>query len=71
MSWKKPHQSERLYIYLHMNSQAQARSDTGDNWTYVLDAQQILKSAFTEVIKVEISVTEKIPRYQSVPEHSQ
>ena len=54
-----------------MNSQAQARSDTGDNWTYALDAQQILKRAFTELIKVEISVTEKIPRYQSVPEHSQ
>ena len=54
-----------------MSSQTQARSDKMSHSAYALDAHQIFKSTFTDLINVDTSVANKIPRHQSVLEHAQ
>ena len=60
----------RTYVYLVLTSQVQARSSITGNSVPAVDAQQVLKSTFKELINEDYSIAINIERYQGVLEHA-
>ena len=70
-SLKKISQSVWVYVYSALILQVQARSGIGKTSASPLDAKQIFKSTFTELINMGFSVADEFSRYQGVFEHAQ
>ena len=62
--------SVRVYMYLVLTSQVQARSSIVGNSAPGLDAQQVLKSTFKALINKDYSIAIDIERYQGVLGHA-
>ena len=60
----------RAYIYLVLTSQVQARSSIAGNSAPAVDAQEVFKSTFKELISENYSIGTNIERYQGVLEHA-
>ena len=60
----------RVYIYLVLTSQVQARSSIVGNSAPAVDAQKVFKSTFKELINEDYSIGIDIERYQGVLEHA-
>ena len=60
----------RVYIYLVLTSQVQARSSIVGNSAPAVDAQQVFKSTFKALINEDYSIGINIERYQGVLEHA-
>ena len=62
--------SVRVYAYLVLIAQAQARSSIVGNLASVVDAQKVFKSMFKALINEDYSIGIDIERYQGVLEHA-
>ena len=62
--------SVRVYVYLLLTSQVQARSSIIGNSARAVDAQQVFKSTFKTLINEDYSIGIYIERYQGVLEHA-
>ena len=62
--------SVRVYMYLVLTSQVQARSSIVGNSAPALDAQQVLKNTFKALINKDYSIAIDIERYQGVLGHA-
>ena len=60
----------RVYLYLVLTSQVQARSSIVGNSASAVDAQQAFKSMFKALINEDYSIAIDIERYQDVLEHA-
>ena len=60
----------RVYVYLVLTSQVQARSGTVGNSAPAVDAQQVFKSTFKTLINEDYSTGINIDRCQGVLEHA-
>ena len=60
---EKISRSVRVYIYLVLNSQVQARSSIVGNSAPAVDAQQVFKSTFKALINEDYSIAIDIERY--------
>ena len=60
----------RVYVYLVLTSQVQARSSIVGNSAPALDAQQVLKNTFKALINKDYSIAIDIERYQGVLGHA-
>ena len=60
----------RVYVYLVLTSQVQARSSIVGNSAPAVDAQQVFKSTFKVLINEDYSIAIDIERYQGVLEHA-
>ena len=60
----------RVYVYLVLTSQVQARSGTVGNSAPAVDAQQVFKSTFKTLINEDYSTGINIERCQGVLEHA-
>ena len=60
----------RVYVYLVLTSQVQARSSIVGNSAPAVDAQQALKGIFKALINEDCSIGIDIERYQGVLEHA-
>ena len=60
----------RVYAYLVLTSQVQARSSIVGNSEPGADAQQVLESTFKVLINEDYSISIDIERYQGVLEHA-
>ena len=61
--------SVRVYVYLVLISQVQARSSIVGNVVPALDARQVFKRTFKVLINEDYSINADIGRYQSLLEH--
>ena len=66
---EKISRSMRVYVYLVVTSQVQAKSSIVGNSTAAMDAQKVFKSTFKALINEENSISIKIERYQEKLEH--
>ena len=71
MALKKKRKSARVYVYLDITLQAEARSDQVGHSAYALDANPTFKSIFTELINSDTYIADNILRYQNVLEYAQ
>ena len=62
--------SVRVYVYLLLTSQAQARSSIVGNSAPAVDAQKVFKSTFKALINEDYSICTDIKKYQWVLEHA-
>ena len=62
--------SVRVYMYLVLTSQVQARSSIVGNSAPALDAQQVFKNTFKALINKDYSIAIDIERYQGVLGHA-
>ena len=67
---EKISRSVRIYVYLVLTSQVQARSSIVGNSAPAVDAQQVFKSTFKALINEDYSIGIDIERYQGVLEHA-
>ena len=67
---EKISRSVRIYVYLVLTSQVQARSSIVGNSAPAVDAQKVFKSTFKELINEDYSIGIDIERYQGVLEHA-
>ena len=61
--------SVRVYVYLVLISQVQARSSIVGNVVPALNARQVFKSTFKVLINEDYSINADIDMYQSLLEH--
>ena len=62
--------SVRVYVYLVLTSQVQARSSLVGNLAPVVDAQKVFKGMSKALINEDYSIGIDIERYQEVLEHA-
>ena len=67
---EKISRSVRIYVYLVLTSQVQARSSIVGNSAPAVDAQKVSKSTFWALINEDYSIGIDIERYQGVLEHA-
>ena len=66
---KKVSRSVRVYIYIVLTSQAQARLRIVDNSAFAVHASQVFKCTFNVLINENYFIRVHIDRYQSVLQH--
>ena len=67
---EKISRSVRAYVYLLLTSQVKARSSIVSNSASAVDAQEVFKSTFKELIDEDYSISNNIQRCQDVLEHA-
>ena len=68
---EKLSESVRMYAYLILSSQANARSSIVDNSAKAIDAQHIFLTSFEEMIIKPIETSNEIARFQNVLKYAQ